>query len=39
MECILSWIMFFMGIAKGNPLYFIASGVYACAAYLCYLKK
>ena len=30
-EALLAWIMLFMGIVKGDPLYFIASGVFAVA--------
>lgn len=31
-EGILSWIMLIWGVATNNPLYFIASGVFAVAA-------
>lgn len=31
-EGLLAWIMLFIGICKGDPLYFIASGGFAIAS-------
>lgn len=31
-ECVLAWIMLFCGIVFSNPLFFVASAVYAIAA-------
>ena len=33
-EGILAWIMLFIGIGTGKPLWFVASGVYAIAVYV-----
>lgn len=38
-ECLLAWIMLFVGIGTGNPLYLIASGVFAIAARIGNLKN
>lgn len=38
-ECILSWIMLFMGIVTTNANYFIASGVFAVASHLYRMRK
>lgn len=38
-EGILSWIMLFMGIIINNPLYFIASGVFAVAAQIWMVRE
>lgn len=31
-ECLLAWIMLFLGILEHNPILFVASGVYAIAS-------
>ena len=31
-ECLLAWMMLFLGLLTGNPLYLIASGVFAVAS-------
>lgn len=38
-EIILAWIMLFVGIFKGNPLYFIASGVFSIAGSLTIMRE
>lgn len=38
-ECVLSWTMLSMGVLTANPNYFIASGVFAVASYLCRMSK
>ena len=38
-DCVLSWMMLFMGVLTENPNYFIASGVFAVASYLCRMSK
>ena len=37
-ENILAWAMLLCGIANKNPLYFIASGTFAIAARIYYIK-
>lgn len=37
-EGMLAWIMLFIGVLTGNPLYLIASAVYAVAARIGVLK-
>ena len=31
-ECVLSWVMLICGIVYNNPLFFIASAIYAVAS-------
>jgi hypothetical protein len=38
-ESILAWILLFVGLVKGNPLYLIASAVYAVASRIGMLRK
>ena len=38
-ECILAWLMLFFGLITGNPLYLIASAVYAVASQIGMLRK
>jgi hypothetical protein len=38
-EGMLSWIMLIWGVATNNPLYFIASGVFAVAAQIYMIKE
>ena len=37
-ECILAWTMLFVGLVVANPLYIIASAVYAVASRISLLK-
>ena len=38
-ECLLTWITLFVGIGTGNPMYLIASGVFAIASRIGILKN
>ena len=38
-ESVLAWIMLFLGVTTGTPLYLIASAVYAVAARIGKLRK
>lgn len=31
-ECFITWFCLFIGVVSGNPLWYIASGVFAIAA-------
>lgn len=38
-ESLLAWVMLFIGVLTGNPLYLIASAVYAVAARIMLRKE
>lgn len=38
-ESVLAWMMLFIGLLTGNPLYLIASAVYAIASRIGMLRK
>lgn len=39
LETILSWVFLFVGVLNGEPLYIIASGVFAVAVNIYLLRK
>ena len=38
-ECILAWVMLFVGLVVANPLYMIASAVFAVASRIAQMRK